>query len=406
MLHVASPLQAKNLLKERFGHLFCGTEHVPLAEAYGRILAGDICAPEDIPGFVRSTVDGYAVRAADTFGCSESLPSMLAVAGEVLMGQPAGTACGPAQCVAVPTGGQVPRGANAVVMVEHTEDYGDGSIGVTAPVAPGQSIICAQDDVAKGQTVLKTGKRLAAADIGALAAMGIADVPVAKRPIVGILSTGDELVTVRDTPEIGQVRDVNAGLLAACIAETGGLPKTYGICPDDCEQLLGAVDRMARECDAMLLSGGSSAGAKDAVRRAVEQLGTLLLHGIAIKPGKPTVVGEVAGKPLIGLPGHPVAAYFVYTLFAAPMLAGMMQAAAPLPKPGWRAILESAIPSNHGREEYVAVNLLQAPDGLRAVPVISKSGLITQLSKADGYLKIPRDCEGYAAGAEVEITAL
>ncbi len=406
MLHVASPQQAEQLLNEQFGHLFCGAQTVPLAEAPARILAEDISAPENVPGFDRSTVDGYAVRAADTFGCSESLPSLLRVAGEVLMGQQAAAACGAGECVAVPTGGQVPPRANAVVMVEHAEDYGDGTVGVTAPVAPGQGMIYAQDDVAKGQTVLAQGKRLTAADIGALAAMGKTEVPVAKRPVVGILSTGDEIIPVQDTPKIGQVRDVNGSLLAACVAETGALPRACGICPDDFDALCDAVRTMARECDAVLLSGGSSAGAKDAVQRAVEQLGTLHLHGIAIKPGKPTVVGEVAGKPVIGLPGHPVAAFFVYTLFAAPMLARMMKAAAPLPNPGYCAILESAVPSNHGREEYVAVKLLAAPGGLRAVPVISKSGLITQLSKADGYLKIPRDCEGYAAGAQVEITAL
>lgn len=406
MLHVASPQQAKDLLFEKFGHLSTEAEEAALADALGRVLAAPVLARQDVPGFDRSMVDGYALRAADTFGCGESLPAMLRVAGEVLMGRPAAVACGPGQCVAVPTGGQVPEGADAVVMVEYTEDYGDGGIGVTKPVAPGQHIIFSQDDVAAGGQVFEKGKRLNAADIGALAALGETRVKVARRPVVGILSTGDEIVEEGAAPAMGQVRDVNAPLLWACLAQSGALPRRYGICPDEFGALCAAVEKMADECDVVLLSGGSSVGARDAVQRVVERLGALYLHGIAIKPGKPTIFGEVAQKPLVGLPGHPVAVFFVYTLFVAPLLGGMMGEAAPLPKPGYRARLASAIPSNHGREEYVAVHLEAAPGGLAAFPVMGKSGLITQLSRADGYLKIPRDREGHAAGDEVEITAL
>ncbi|MDL2327302.1 molybdopterin molybdenumtransferase MoeA [Ruminococcaceae bacterium OttesenSCG-928-A11] len=406
MLHVASPRQARDLLFEKFEHLATGAERVPLESACGRVLAEALAATQDIPGFDRSTVDGYALRAADTFGCSESLPAMLAVAGEVLMGKPAEVECRPGQCVAVPTGGQMPKGADAAVMVEHTEDYGGGTIGVTKPAAPGQHIIYSRDDVAAGQQVFAAGKRLTASDIGALAALGIAQVPVAKPPVVGILSTGDEIIPSSGAPTIGQVRDVNAPLLHACAAQTGGTPRGYGICGDDYGLLTQTIGTMAAECDVVLLSGGSSVGTRDAVQRAVEQLGTLHLHGIAIKPGKPTIFGEVDGKPLIGLPGHPVAVYFIYTLFVAPLLRRMLGEKGGLPRPGYTAKLASAIPSNHGREEYIAVRLEAGEAGLLAHPIMSKSGLITQLSRAEGYLQIPRDREGYAPGDTVQVTAL
>ncbi len=406
MLHVASPKQAEELLLKEFGHLSVKAESVPLNLALDRILWEDFRAPEDVPGFDRSTVDGYALRAADSFGCSESLPSLLTLTGEVFMGKPTELNCASGCCIAIPTGGQLPDGADAVVMLEYTEDYGDGTIGVTKPVAPGMHILYAKDDAAKGQVVLRKGKRITVADVGALAALGQETLLVARPPVVGILSTGDELVPVGEKPEMGQVRDVNAMMLAACVAKAGAVSNLYGICPDDPEKLADTVVRMAEQCDVVLLSGGSSAGTRDAVQDVVERLGRPLLHGIAIKPGKPTIVGEVAGKPLIGLPGHPVAALFVCTLFVCPMLERMMGRNMPLPRPGYHAVLTSAIPSNHGREEYVAVILTAAPEGLLARPIMGKSGLITQLSGADGYLRIPRDCEGLAEGQEVEIVAL
>lgn len=406
MLHVTSPEGALRLIREHFGKLSCGVEAVSLADALGRTLGRDIKASVDVPGFDRSTVDGYALWASDTFGCSESLPSVLRLAGEVQMGKPAGIHCGTGQAVAVPTGGQLPAGADGVAMLEYAEEYGDGTVGITKPVAPGQNIILKSDDVAAGQRVLEKGKRLGPADIGTLAALGVTRVDVARRPLVGILSTGDEVVPAEDTPSPGKIRDVNAPLLAACAEGSGGIPRLYGICPDNYEMLLRKVEQMNGECDITLVSGGSSAGARDVAAQVVQAAGELLLHGIAIKPGKPTLVGKVGGKPVFGLPGHPMAAYFVYTIFVDPCLRGIMGGGHNLPRPGYRAQLASAAPSNHGREEYVAVRLEGTGDGLRALPIMGKSGLITRLSRADGYLRVPRDREGYSPGDWVEITAL
>lgn len=402
MLHVASPGEARRMIEDRFGGLRTGTERVLFRRAAGRVLREDVCAGEDVPGFDRSTVDGYALAASDTFGCTDALPALLTLAGEVRMGEAPGLSCAPGQCVEIPTGGQLPAGCDAAAMLEYAEDYGDGTVGILKPVAPGAHVIYRGDDVRAGRIVLRSGKRLQPHDIGALAAMGVGEILVSAPPLAGILSTGDELVEPEDLPGPGQVRDVNAPLLAAAAEAAGCKSKCYGICRDDDILLEKTVSRMAAECDVLFLSGGSSAGAKDAAVRVVDRLGTVHLHGIALKPGKPTLIGEVAGRPVFGLPGHPVAAYFVFCLLARPLLAslqGETQAVLPV----WRARLAAAIPSNHGREECVAVRLIQEREGLTALPVMGKSGLITLLSATEGYLRIPRDCEGLTKGAWVEV---
>ena len=406
MLHVATFEQAKNLLELKFGKCHVGKEPIALIDAVDRVLAQAVVAKEDVPGFDRSTVDGFAVHAADTFGSSESMPALLRNIGEVTMGEICELRCERGECVAIPTGGQLPKGTDAVVMIEKTEDYGGGLIGITKSIAPGENIIFRHDDVSLGEEVYSSGKRLKPTDIGALAALGITEVLVAKRPIVGILSTGDEIVPFDTTPQIAQVRDVNSILLAACVTQIGGHARRYGICPDDDGMLEKRITLMARECDAIFLSGGSSVGAKDALKRTVETLGEVYLHGIAVKPGKPTIFGEVEGKPLIGFPGHPAAVYFIYDLFANPLLRSMMGEIDPLPSPCFRAKLASAIPSNHGRQEYVAVLLTIEEDCFVARPLMSKPGLITQFARADGYIEVPRDCEGFSEGEQVTVFAL
>ena len=401
MLHVKTPEEVLALIETEFAPV-AGTEQVSLSAAVGRVLAAEIAAAEYVPDFDRSTVDGYAVRARDTFGCTDAIPAILPLQGEVLMGQGAEFQLNAEECVAVPTGGAVPRGADSVVMVEYTEDYGDGTIGISKSAAPGQNMIFRGDDVYPGKVILQKGRVLSAQDIGALAAIGRVQVPVVKRLTVGVISTGDELVPPEVTPGPGQVRDVNSPMLEAMLRAFGVEVINYGIVIDDEELLSRKVTQAVAECDAVLLSGGSSVGVKDAACRIIESMGSLLLHGIAIKPGKPTILGKAGARPLVGLPGHPVAAYFITRLFVLPLLSRLM---------GRRqetytttAKLTESVSANHGRAQYHCCRLERKDGELYAYPIRGKSGLITTLAGADGYFCIPRDCEGLPQYAEIQVT--
>ena len=286
-------------------------------------------------------------------------------------------------------------------MIEYTEDYGDGTIGVLKPGAPGMNLIFRGDDVSPGKTVLKAGRVLAPQDIGALAAIGRTEVPVRRRLRVGVISTGDELVPADQKPGPGQVRDVNSPMLAALLAEFGAECVDCGIVVDDEALLREKTEAAAEQCDVVLLSGGSSAGVKDAACSIIRGLGVLLLHGIVVKPGKPTILGRAENKALIGLPGHPVAASYVAKLFVLPLLArleGREERSFPV-----RAALSENLDANHGRMQITACRLEETDGGLRAVPIRSKSGLITQLAGADGYFIIDRDCEGLSKGAVTDV---
>ena len=401
MLDVKTPEEVLRLIKKEFQPVAEGTETVSLDDAVGRVLSENIMAEEYVPDFDRSTVDGYAVRASDTFGCSDSLPAILTLAGEVKMGENTGIRIGRDSCAYVPTGGAIPDGADCAVMIEYTEDYGDGTIGILKPGAPGQNLIFRGDDVHPGKVVLKKGRLLSAQDIGALAAIGKVLVPVRKRLRVGVISTGDELVEPSAQPGPGQVRDVNMPMLCAMLQEFGCDAVSYGIVVDDEVLLQHKTAQALSECDAVLLSGGSSAGVKDAACRIIEGLGNLLLHGIAIKPGKPTILGAAGNKPLLGLPGHPVAAYFVAKLFLLPLLARLE--GRELQNYPVTAKLSESLGANHGRAQVNACRLERRDGQLLAVPIRSKSGLITQLAGADGFLVIERDREGLEKGAAVPV---
>lgn len=401
MLQVKTPEEVWQLIQTDFAPLGQRTELVTLTAAVGRVLAEDIMAEEYVPDFDRSTVDGYALHSSDTFGCSDAIPAILPVAGQVLMGEGADFPLPPGSCVAVPTGGAIPQGADCAVMLEYTEDYGDGSIGVFKAGAPGLNMIFRGDDVYPGKLILKAGRVLSAEDIGALAAVGKTEVPVIRRLQVGVISTGDELVPPEEKPGPGQVRDVNAPMLTAMLSAWGTEVKNYGIVIDEEELLREKMELAARECDAVLVSGGSSVGVKDAACRIIEGMGQLLFHGIALKPGKPTILGRAGNKPLVGLPGHPVAACFVTRLFVLPLL-GRLMGREERQHPVTAELTES-VGANHGRAQVNACRLEQTEKGLLAHPVRSKSGLITQLAGADGYFIIDRDCEGLPQGAQVHV---
>ena len=402
MLQVKTPDEVFDIIETCFAPIAEKTENVNLSAALGRILAEDITATEYVPDFNRSTVDGYAVRARDTFGCSDSIPAILSLEHEVLMGQGADFTLEPDTCCAVPTGGAVPDGADSVVMIEYTDDYGDGTIGINKSVAPGQNMIFRGDDVSPGKTVLSAGRHISSQDIGALAAIGRVSVPVIKKLKVGIISTGDELVPPEVVPGPGQVRDVNSPMLCAMLSGFGAEAVNYGIVIDD-EKLLREKTQLAlSECDAVILSGGSSVGVKDAACRIIESFGELLLHGIAVKPGKPTILGKAGSKPIIGLPGHPVAAFCITKIFVLPLFSRLM---------GFKrqsytvsAVLTEEIGANHGREQFNFCHLERKEGLLYARPIRSKSGLITTLANADGFFKIGRDCEGLKKGSEIQVT--
>ncbi|BBB48132.1 molybdopterin molybdotransferase MoeA [Pelolinea submarina] len=398
MLHVSSIAEVNDLIAQRFGELSSGAEDVPLSQALGRALAADVTATEFVPNFNRSTVDGYAVIAADVFGCSESIPSLLTLAGESHMGQPLTIQLQKGQCVYVPTGAELPANADAMVMLENADDFHDGTIAIYKPAAPGANLIYRGDDVKPGQVVLPAGLRLTAADIGALAALGSTQVSVARAPRVAILSTGDELVAAGQTLQAGQIRDVNAPMLAAAVSAAGGIPDPRGILHDEQAVIQAAVDAAMDSCDMLLISGGTSVGVKDAIPAVISALGELLVHGVAAKPGKPTILGEIRGKPVFGLPGNPVAAYFMFHMLARPLLLRMQ--GAQTEDRHVSAPLARAVSSNHGREEFVPVALSEE----RVHPIASKSGLITTLAGADGFIRIPRDCEGLSRDELVEVT--
>ncbi len=382
----------------------CRTERVPLLQALGRRLAKDVTAADPVPGFDRSTMDGFAVRARDTFGASDSLPAYLDVTGEVLMGREAAGHLGTGQAWRIPTGGMLPPGADAVVMVEHTEELDSRTIGVTRPVAPGDNVVRSGEDIAAGAKVLPAGHLLRPQDLGMLAAVGLAEVPVVARPRVGIISTGDEVVEPSCRPGPGQVRDINSYALYGQVAAAGAQPRIYGIVRDDFASLREKLRQVVGECDLVLLSGGSSVGTRDVAAQVLDSLGSpgVLFHGISIKPGKPTVGAVLDGKPVFGLPGHPVSAMVVCELLVLPLLKYGTYLDDPLEFPV-RARLSRNMRSSAGREDYIRVRLYREKGEMVADPVLGKSGLISTMARANGLARIPGELEGVEAGDMVDV---
>ena len=375
----------------------CGSEPVPLMETLHRILAEDVFSDVDIPGFTRSVVDGYAVRAADTTGSSDAIPSMLPLQGRVAMGASFGNLLQSGECIYVPTGGILPQGADAVVMIEHAEQIGK-EILIKKPVAHGENVLFFNEDFSSGDIVLKKGRRLSPQDIGVLAAAGCIDVPVVRMPKIGILSTGDELVPVNVRPLPGQVRDVNSYVVASFVHEQGCTPILYGIVRDNRETLRSAISQATAECDAVLISGGSSKDDRDMVAAIIKEEGTVLIHGIAISPGKPTIIGRYGNIPVIGLPGHPASAFIVLVAIIRYLFAGMTGNT----DSGLRSVQASLgqnVSSSKGREDYVRVVVR---DGV-ATPLFGKSGLLNTLVKSTGVIRIPAESEGLETGTLVEV---
>jgi molybdopterin molybdotransferase len=374
------------------------TEMVPLEQCTGRVLAAPVAADTDIPGFDRSVVDGYAVRSSDITGASDAFPALLRCVGRVAMGT--GTtncAVRTGECVYIPTGGVLPEGADAVVMVEYTENTGD-TVLMKKPVSHGENVLLRDEDFRKGELVFRPGRRLSPQDTGVLAACGCALVPVAKKPVVGIISTGNELVPVTSVPGPGQVRDANASMLSAWLTEYGCIPELYGIIKDEPVAFETVIARALHTCDVVLLSGGSSKDDRDLTAAVIADKGEVLIHGIALAPGKPTIIGRITQKPVFGLPGHPAAAFVVLVTIVRPLLDAMLGIEKPLLR-SITAILAENIPSQRGREEFVRVRV----DNGRATPLFGKSGLMHTLVTSTGLVRIPAGYEGLEKGREVEV---
>ncbi len=402
---VVTPDQAFEALAS-FSRL--AVETVALDMALRRVCGADVVSPEDLPPLPRSTMDGFAVRASDTFGASDAIPAFLDVAGSVAMGQISGVAIGKNQAAAIPTGGFLPEGADAVVMVEYTNPAGEGAIEVTKPVSPGENVLRKAEDVARGECVIPAGKRLLPQEIGLLAGLGITQVPVYRKPKTAILSTGDEIVPVGDAPPPGKIRDINAHSIAALVKEVGGETEMFGIVPDDAARLRAELERALTSSDVVALSGGSSVGDRDHMINVVSSLpgASVHAHGIAISPGKPTLIASVGGKPVFGLPGHPVSALVVAKVFLVPFL--LYLEGEKLKRGSGsgrvvRATLAVSVHSAQGREDYVRVKIEESKGVISARPVFGKSGMLSTLVRADGFFVVPIHVEGIPAGETVDV---
>lgn len=385
------------------------TETIPLEEARARILAEEITSDADLPGFTRATMDGYAVNARSSFGATEANPAYLAVKGAIAMGQTPDFSVGSGEAARISTGGMLPEGADAVVMIEHTDIIDDTTIEVYRSVAPGQHIVEKGEDFRKDAVILSAGRVLRPAETGLLAAFGKSKVPVHRKPVVGIISSGDEVVPIDQTPGPGHIRDINSYTLSAMVEEAGALPVTYGIVRDDYAALYATCEKALSHSDMVIISGGSSVGTRDFTIEVLENLADseILVHGISISPGKPTILAKASGKPFWGLPGHVVSAMVVFEVVVRPFIRALSGISDPTAKRATvHARLSRNVASAQGRVDFVRVRLREADGELWADPVLGKSGLINTMVKADGLVPIGRDTEGMEKGTPVSVIPL
>jgi molybdopterin molybdotransferase len=403
---LVTPQQARDILAGTYRPAPLRIERVPLPQALHRVLAQDVSASTDLPAFDRSTVDGYAVQAVNTASASGGTAVTLYLAGEVFMGDEVRFAVGKGQAARIPTGGMLPAGADAVVMQEHTTRH-DGIVAVQRSVKVGDNVVPRGADVRAGEVILRPGRRLRAQDLGLLAGLGMAEVAVFLRPRVGIIVTGDELVPPGRPLRGSQIYDMNTYTLAGLVEEAGGAAAPYGIATDNMTVLMERATLAHRECDVLILAGGSSVGEKDIVADAIAALGApgILVHGIAIRPGRPTILAVAGGKPVFGLPGNVVSAMVIFDQFVRPVvqaLAGFTES----PRPGGtvRARLTTKVTTGD-REDHLRVSFVARTGALWAVPLPSGSAIITSMVRADGIVVVPEQTT-WEEGAEVEVRLL
>ena len=380
-------------------------EYVPTSAALDRVLCDDVVATEDLPTFARSTMDGYSVRSADTFGATEGMPAFMEVVGAVPMGTASTISLSPGEAATAFTGGMLAGNADAVVMVENTQVIGDSSIEILRPIAPGENVAQPGEDVITGDAILPSGHVIRPQDIGGLLALGMTEIRVARRPSVAIVSTGDELVQPDETPGLGRIRDINSYTISALLEHAGGSPRRFGLIRDDLALQQEAAKRGLDECDMLIFSAGSSVSSRDLTAEVIGNLGSpgILTHGISFKPGKPTIVALVDGKPVFGLPGNPVSAAVVFDMLIRPAIYWIAGCADPPSLPSVTATLASDVPSLSGRQDVLQVRLAREGDNLTAEPVFGGSGLIFTLVQADGTIMVPLDRGGMYAGEQVQV---
>jgi molybdopterin molybdotransferase len=424
-LTLLPPDEARVLLLSHLPQPIQDFERIDVPSTLGRVLADDIIAPQPLPDFQRSTVDGYAVRASDTHGATDSLPAYLTLIDEVPMGDTPVFDVRTGQCGLIHTGGMLPNGADAVVMLEYTQKTGSDEIEIFRSVAQGENVIQIGEDVSEGQRVQAKGSLIRPAEIGGLMALGILNVNVVRKVRVGLISTGDEVIDPTQSPRPGQVRDINSYTLRALVEKAGGMAKSYGIISDAFEAVRNTAAAALSESDMVIITAGSSASTRDMTVDVIRSLGEpgVLVHGINTRPGKPTILGVCNGKAVIGLPGNPVSALVNGYLFVVPViekLSGMQ----PRPKPSVLARLTVNLPSQAGREDWWPVKLsmetqshreLKTPSHsaslfknieFNAEPIFGKSNLIFTLASADGLIHIHSDATGLSAGEVVEVYLL
>lgn len=397
MLNVIPTEKAIETVQNSVQADFVASETIPLSACLGRKTAKDIISGEFIPPFSRSTVDGFAVSASDTYGSSESIPAMLTLKGEILMGENADTKIEKGECMKISAGGMLPKGADSVVMLEHTQTDFDGLCLVFKAVGPFENVTKKGDDITPEKTVIKKGTVLSSKHIGILSSLGITEIECVRKPVVSVISTGDELIPITEKPTGGKIRNINSAMLSALLTENGCDVIDLGIIKDSKKLLEEALKKAANQSDAVLISGGSSAGARDLTAEIINENGSLFFHGISMKPGKPTIFGNCFKKPVFGLPGHPTAAYFVSVRIVIPLLEKL--GAVTKGTKTETAVLSCNLPSNHGREEIVCVRL----ENGKANPIFGKSGIVSLLSESDGYVIIGRNCEGLKTGEAVKV---
>jgi molybdopterin molybdotransferase len=381
-----------------------GTEVVDLFAAAGRVLAEDFVVSEDLPDFARSTMDGFAVRASSTFGASDGNPAFLTIVGSIAMGESPDFSVSRGEAARISTGGMLPEGTDSVVMVEYTETLDETALEVYRSVAPGQNIIEKGEDFSKDETILHKGQRLRSQEVGLLAAFGCSRISVYKRPVVGIISTGDEIVSVDEKPGPAQIRDINTYSLSSLISGAGGVPESCGIVGDDYDALLSRCALAQKACDMVLISGGSSVGARDFTIDVLAALpeAEILVHGISISPGKPTILSRSQKKAIWGLPGHVVSSMVVFHMAVRPFIESV---GGQTSRVGIRRKLAARLLRNvssaQGRIDCIRVRLLEKAGELWAEPILGKSALINTMVKADGLIAVGMNSEGLEKGAGV-----
>ena len=404
--NVVSVDKAKQILSDEFKDIKMDEEIVFINDALFRYLKNDIIAEDNVPEFDRSSVDGYAIIVQDSHGSSSAIPSVLSLLGQVKMGEYTDKEIKSGEAIYVPTGGMLPKNATGMIMIEHCEKMDEGTLLISKPITNGENVVYKAEDIEKGKVVLKKGQKIGAKEIGVLASLGINKVSVFKKPRVYIISTGDEIIGINEKLEPGKIRDINSYTLESLVHGSGGLVSGKEIIKDDFEALLSCVQRATGLSDIVLLSGGSSVGTKDYTYKVINSIGGrgVFVHGLAIKPGKPTIIGDGKGKLIIGLPGHPVSSIVVYKAIIEPFIKELFHSDDLLPRV--MAKTSHNFPSSPGKQTYHMVKLKEEDGGYFAIPSFGKSGMITLLSESDGYIEIKEHEEGINTGVLREVFLL